>query len=69
MVIDNKTLETWKKLRSHGDGKRIAELNPTINDMDISRAFKLGRCSDEIFVMISKYYKNKRRKMASFIRQ
>ncbi len=63
MVIAKKTLAEWKKLRSHGDGKRIAEKNPTINDMDVSRAFKLGRCSDEVFAAMVKYYRGKSEKM------
>jgi len=68
MVISKKILAEWKKLRSHGDGKRIAEKNPNINDMDVSRAFKLGRCSDEVFTAIAKYYNTKASKMAGVLK-
>ena len=49
-------------------GKRIAEKNPNINDMDVSRAFKLGRCSDEVFTAIAKYYNTKASKMAGVLK-
>lgn len=59
MNITKETLSKWAKLKSHGDGAKIAEANPGINVMDISRAFKLGRCSDEVYEAIEKYYREK----------
>ncbi len=57
--IPKKQLDRWNNLKKHGDGKRIAEANEGINDMDVSRAFKLGRCSEEVYNAIAAFYKEK----------
>jgi len=45
--------------KSHGDGKKIADANDGITDMDVSRAFSKGECSDNVFECIGKYFKEK----------
>lgn len=59
MKIPDDLFEKWKMLRSHGDGKKIAE-QKGINIMDVSRAFTLQECSDQTFKAIADFYEAKK---------
>jgi hypothetical protein len=58
MKVPDKIFSQWMNLKSHGDGKKIAE-QKGITDMDVSRAFKLQECSDTVFEAIAEFYKEK----------
>lgn len=57
--IPEEELETWKKLRSHGDGQEIMKGSPEIKANDITRAFKLGKCGENVYRALSDFYKKK----------
>lgn len=68
MEIPIQILDSWKKLRSHGDGKKIVEANPNkIGEIDITRAFKRGKCSDDVFEIIGKFYKEKEQRIGKYM--
>lgn len=58
MKIPDKIFAQWMDLKSHGDGKKIAEKNG-LRDMDVSRAFTTGECPDDVFKAIAEFYKDK----------
>lgn len=58
MKIPDKIFSQWKDLRTHGDGKKIAE-QKGITEMDVTRAFNTQECSDDTFKAIADFYKDK----------
>jgi hypothetical protein len=69
MKIPEVLLQKWNDLKSHGDGKKIAEESGSvgITKDDISRAFKNGECSDEVFEAIAGFYKEKEEKVKQYL--
>lgn len=56
MEIPLKILNKWKVLRSSGDGLKLAEQNPQHSDELFNRAMRDGKCSDEVFEILAKFY-------------
>lgn len=67
MKVPVDILTKWKELRSHGDGKKIADDNEDVNEMDVTRAFKGRGISDEAFNAIAKFYQAKEAKIKEFM--
>lgn len=69
MKIPEELLKKWWELRSHGDGKKIAEANKDkeVNEMDISRAMNEGKCPDQVFEVLAEFYKKKQEKVNEYI--
>lgn len=66
MKIPADLLTRWKDLRSHGDGKKIST-QADITEMDVSRAFSNGECSDDVFRAIADFYKEKEEILKEYI--
>ena len=59
MTIDKKILAKWQTLRSPEDtGKMAEQMDNGYPDL-FSRAFRLGRCSDEVFQVMADFYLKK----------
>lgn len=67
MKIPDELFKRWHELRSHGDGKKIAEANKGVTEMDISRAMKDGSCLDHVFEALAEYYKTKDGKVKEYL--
>lgn len=67
MKIPEELLEKWKSFRSYGDNRRIVEKNEDIIDMDITRAFANGECSDTVFVAMAKFYKEREEAVKEYL--
>jgi hypothetical protein len=72
MKIEKKLLNEWKKLRSEGDLTAIAaEARQTGGKLattgasTVSDAFKNGKCSPELFEVISNFYSNRKQMVES----
>lgn len=59
MKIPDELKKKWDDLRSFGDGKKIAEAYEEVNEVDVSRAFNTGECSDEVFHAMADFFKKK----------
>lgn len=60
MKIPDELMQRWQDLKTYGDGKKIADANSdTVNEMDVSRAFNKGECTDTVFEAMAKFYKEK----------
>ena len=58
MKIETKVLRKWKQLQQHGDFSAIAMLK----DFDyrtVSLAFKKKECSQEVYLAIAAFYKER----------
>jgi AcrR family transcriptional regulator len=67
MTIPKKILEKWTELRSSGDVANISKASG-INRQTIYYAFNNGKCSDETFEAIAKYYAEKEQRLSTFIK-
>jgi hypothetical protein len=67
MKIPDELFKKWEVLRSHGDGKKIAGANQGVTQMDVSRAFSSGECSDKTFNAIAGYYTKKEKKVKAIL--
>ena len=67
MQVPDELMKKWQALRTHGDGRKIAEQNPGITEMDISRAFTQGECRDDVFESIADFYKEKELKVKEYL--
>ena len=65
MEIEEKLLEKWKVLRSPEDtGKMVEKLDGSYPEL-FNRAFKNGRCNDEVFKVMAEFYEEK----AEFVKE
>lgn len=67
MKIPEELLKKWSELRSHGDGVKIADQNPSVTVQDISRAVNSGECSDTVFNAIAGFYKEKENRVREYL--
>lgn len=59
MLIEKKLLEKWKRLRSPEDTGKLAELMTDGYPELFTRAFRDGKCNDEVFKVMAEYYEKK----------
>lgn len=60
MTIPDKLLKKWELLRSPGDsGKIVERLGGTAVEETINRAFREGKCRDEVFEVMAAFYEEK----------
>jgi hypothetical protein len=67
MKIPEKLLKKWELLRSHGDNKKISQTNQDIIEMDVTRAFANGECSEEVFKAMASFYKAREKTLKSYL--
>lgn len=66
MKIPDELFKKWVELRSFGDGKKINQAKG-ISEMDISRAFTTQECSDENFVKLAEFFKEKEERLKPYV--
>lgn len=59
MVIPKKLLEKWKVLKSPGDSEKMSEQLPGSAAETFNRAFREGKCRDDVFQVMGNFYENK----------
>lgn len=67
MKVPVELMKKWEALRSFGDGKKIAESSPDVNEVDVSRALNTGECSDEVFHAIASFFKKKEEEVNQYL--
>lgn len=58
MTIPEKLITKWKVLRSPGDSNKMAQ-DSSLSEETFNRAFREGKCSDEVFKIMAAFYKEK----------
>lgn len=58
MVIPEKIIKKWEALRSPGDTAKMADKVDGAAET-FNRAFRLGRCSDDVFKVMADFYEEK----------
>jgi hypothetical protein len=59
MEIPEKLIKKWQALRSPGDSEKMAEKLPGSAAETFNRAFREGKCRDEVFKVMGDYYDKK----------
>lgn len=65
MEIPEKLIKKWEALRSPGDAGKMAEKLEGTADETFNRAFREGKCRDDVFEVMAAFYADK----AEFIKQ
>lgn len=67
MDIPKRMLERWKALQSPGDaGKMVSKVERGYPEMFL-RALRIGRCSEEVFKVMAKYYADKAKMIKEYL--
>ena len=67
MIIEKKILSKWRVLRSPADTREMAERLPGSAGETFNRAFRLGRCRDDVFKTMCEFYKEKEEMMKQYL--
>lgn len=67
MEIPKKILDKWKVLRTPGDSDKMAEMLPGTAGETFNRAFREGRCRDDVFKIMGDFYEEKVRLIKEYI--
>ena len=59
MEIPQKLINKWKALRTAGDAVKMAEKVENGYAETFNRAFRIGRCSDDVFKIMAEFYEEK----------
>lgn len=59
MKIAKELLKKWEALRSPEDTSKLAEKIEGGYPEIFARAFRLGKCNDEVFKIMAEYYEEK----------
>lgn len=62
MEVPKEILEKWAALRSPGDAEKIATgmtEDERVSDETIRRVYKDGKCNDQVFEAMAKFYEQK----------
>ena len=59
MEIPEKLRKKWEALRSPGDGEKMAEKLIGSAAETFNRAFREGKCRDEVFKVMAAFYEEK----------
>lgn len=59
MILPKELIEKWQVLKSPGDAAKMAERAPEYSDETFNRAFRDGKCNDDVFKVIADFYEEK----------
>jgi len=59
MIIPDNLMKKWKVLKSKGDSLKMAARLEGSADETFNRAFREGKCRDEVFKVMAEFYEEK----------
>jgi hypothetical protein len=59
MIIPEKLMQKWMALKSKGDSEKMADRLEGSAAETFNRAFREGRCRDEVFKVMADFYEEK----------
>lgn len=66
MEVPKKLLEKWNALYSTGDAQKLADVSG-YSDETYKRALRTGKCNDDVFEALAKFYKEKAELIKQFL--
>lgn len=67
MEIPDKLIKKWTVLRSPGDADKMVEKLPNASKETFNRAFREGKCRDEVFQIMAAFYEEKAALIKEFL--
>ena len=67
MEIPEKLRKKWEALRSPGDGDKMAEKLEGSAAETFNRAFREGKCRDEVFKVMAHFYEEKAKLIKEYL--
>lgn len=67
MVIPDKILKKWVALRSPGDADKMTEKAQGESPDTFNRAFRSGKCRDEVFKVMADFYEEKAKLIKEYL--
>jgi hypothetical protein len=67
MIIAKELLDKWTALRSPEDSKKMAERLEGGYPVLFSRAFRDGKCNDDVFKVMAEYYAEKAKLIKQYL--
>jgi hypothetical protein len=59
MIIPEKLMQKWMALKSKGDSEKMADRLEGSAAETFNRAFREGKCRDEVFKVMADFYEEK----------
>lgn len=67
MEIPEKLIKKWQALRTPGDSEKMAEKIEKSAAETFNRAFREGRCRDEVFEVMAEFYEEKAKLIKQYL--
>jgi len=67
MILPKELIEKWQVLRSPGDTSRMAERLEGTDKETFNRAFREGKCNDNVFAVMAEFYREKENKVKEYL--
>lgn len=67
MEIPEKLIKKWQALRSPGDSEKMSDKLPGSAAETFNRAFREGKCRDEVFEVMAAYYDEKAKLIKQYL--
>jgi hypothetical protein len=67
MNIPAKLMAKWKALRSPGDADKMADKLTGSAAETFNRAFREGKCRDEVFTVMAEFYEEKAKLIKEYL--
>lgn len=67
MEIPSKLIKKWEALRSPGDADKMAEKLSGSASETFNRAFRQGKCRDEVFEIMAAFYEEKAKVIKEYL--
>lgn len=67
MILPKELIEKWQVLRSPGDTSKMAEKLDGTDKEIFNRAFREGKCNDDVFQVMAEFYKQKEEKIKEYL--
>lgn len=67
MILPKELMEKWAMLRSPGDTGKMAEKLPGTSMETFNRAFREGKCNDDVFKIMAEFYEEKAKLIKEYL--
>lgn len=67
MILPKELIKKWQALRSPGDTSKMAEKASGTDKETFNRAFRTGKCNDDVFKVMADFYEEKAKLIKEYL--
>lgn len=67
MILPKDLIKKWQVLRSPGDAAKMSEKLPGSASETFNRAFREGKCNDDVFRVMAEFYESKAKVIKEYL--